>query len=240
ADQRLDTLISVPANTTATWNYDLPNGDYLVTVASGDPASRMGPQRVRVEGLVIIDNVITASNTYTVVNDFPVKVADGKLTVAIGGSTGNTALNYLIIKSLQQPDTDGDGLSDSDETLLKTDPLRFDTDGDGFSDAEELAQGSNPIDSSSPSTGKNWIRINFQPPTTPVPSGYKRDDGSTYDRPRGYGWTAALPTRARGMNPDPRLDTFVYAPPGYQSTWNYTLPNGKYQISLASGDPQYW
>ena len=70
-DQRLDTLISVPANTTATWNYDLPNGNYLITVASGDPTSQMGPQRVTVESRVLIDNATTASNTYAIVNDFP-------------------------------------------------------------------------------------------------------------------------------------------------------------------------
>ncbi len=39
-------------------------------------------------------------------------------------------------------DTDGDGLSDGDET--ETDPTVADTDGDGLSDGDEIAAGSNP------------------------------------------------------------------------------------------------
>jgi len=42
-------------------------------------------------------------------------------------------------------DTDGDGLSDGDEvTIWKTDPLDEDTDGDGYLDGEEVANGYNP------------------------------------------------------------------------------------------------
>ena len=158
--------------------------------------------------------------------------------MTIGGSTGNTALNYLIIKSLQKPDTDGDGLSDSDETLLKTDSIRPDTDSDGLSDSEEIVQGSDPLKLGSPIAG-NWIRVNFQPSTTPVPSGYRQDNGARYDKVRGYGWTTALPNRVRNVNPDPRLDTFVFVSPNQSPTWQYTLPNGKYLISLASGDPRW-
>ena len=42
-------------------------------------------------------------------------------------------------------DTDGDGLSDSDETTMYfTDPLKVDTDGDGFTDGDEVARGYSP------------------------------------------------------------------------------------------------
>ena len=45
------------------------------------------------------------------------------------------------------PDTDGDGLSDGDEVhVYHTKPLLWDTDGDGISDGVEVRTGSNPLD----------------------------------------------------------------------------------------------
>lgn len=44
------------------------------------------------------------------------------------------------------PDTDGDGLTDGQEVLTyRTDPLQKDTDGDGFGDAEEIQKEYNPL-----------------------------------------------------------------------------------------------
>jgi hypothetical protein len=43
-------------------------------------------------------------------------------------------------------DTDGDGLTDRDETMIwHTDPLNPDTDGDGYKDGEEVKNGYNPL-----------------------------------------------------------------------------------------------
>jgi hypothetical protein len=46
-------------------------------------------------------------------------------------------------------DSDGDGLSNIDEALAGTDPLRPDTDGDGSTDGSEIAAGTDPLDGSS-------------------------------------------------------------------------------------------
>lgn len=42
-------------------------------------------------------------------------------------------------------DSDADGLSDSDEISLGTDPQNADTDGDGLNDGDELAEGTDPL-----------------------------------------------------------------------------------------------
>ena len=43
-------------------------------------------------------------------------------------------------------DTDGDGLTDDEETTYGTDPENYDSDYDGYSDGEEVAAGTNPND----------------------------------------------------------------------------------------------
>ena len=43
-------------------------------------------------------------------------------------------------------DTDGDGLTDTDEATLGTDPTNPDSDGDTFTDGDEVTQGTDPLD----------------------------------------------------------------------------------------------
>ena len=45
---------------------------------------------------------------------------------------------------LYMPDTDGDGLTDHEESYWNTDPNNPDTDGDGYTDQEEVSNGYNP------------------------------------------------------------------------------------------------
>jgi hypothetical protein len=46
-------------------------------------------------------------------------------------------------------DTDGDGLTDEEEGMLGTDPLRKDTDADNYWDSWELIEGTDPLDPAS-------------------------------------------------------------------------------------------
>jgi hypothetical protein len=51
----------------------------------------------------------------------------------------------VSVASLSGADSDGDGLTDSLESALHTNPMVADTDNDGFSDADEILKGFNPL-----------------------------------------------------------------------------------------------
>ena len=51
------------------------------------------------------------------------------------------------------PDTDDDGVSDGDEITAGTDPLDPDTDGDGLTDGEEVTLGTDPLDTDTDDDG---------------------------------------------------------------------------------------
>ena len=55
------------------------------------------------------------------------------------------------------PDSDGDGLTDSEEASLGTDPSRTDTDIDGLSDGAEVAGGYDPLERTSGVTPRNQL-----------------------------------------------------------------------------------
>jgi hypothetical protein len=106
-------------------------------------------------------------------------------------------------------------------------------------------------------------RIDFQPAASPVPAGYRADTGAAFTTTRGYGWvrqdslagtrvpldlTANTRDRAR-TGVEARLNTLIHlqygdtagtagvATPG---AWEYVLPNGTYQVTVAAGDrPSY-
>jgi len=97
-------------------------------------------------------------------------------------------------------------------------------------------------------------RVNFQRDTGVIPPGYLRDFGQAFDGARGYGWveqTSSTPRsivgngRNRNVNvDDERLDTMVHMQyaasplsgvPG-PARWEYSLPNGTYQVTVAVGD----
>ncbi|MDK8238684.1 hypothetical protein, partial [Actinomyces urogenitalis] len=61
------------------------------------------------------------------------------VTIKDGGKTLDTSK-----VTVKDPDTDGDGLTDSEEEKIGTDPKNPDTDGDGLTDGEEKKIGTDP------------------------------------------------------------------------------------------------
>lgn len=85
------------------------------------------------------------------------------------------------------------------------------------------------------------VKINFQPPTAPVPSGYIADKGTAYrDQGNGYafGWDAVnTGYRDRNVNADQRYDTLTHTQAYGARTWSLGVPNGSYTVRLVAGDP---
>lgn len=57
--------------------------------------------------------------------------------------------------TLEDVDSDHDGLNDAEEIAIKTDITKDDTDGDGVSDYQEVQNGSDPVDA------RNKTKKNF-------------------------------------------------------------------------------
>ncbi|AUB80754.1 S8 family serine peptidase [Candidatus Thiodictyon syntrophicum] len=90
------------------------------------------------------------------------------------------------------------------------------------------------------------IKVNFQPASAALPTGYLVDAGAPYgDRGNGanYGWNMDTAVNTRDRNnpvaPDQRYDTLNYARTGTER-WELEVPNGVYQVRVAAGDPSYY
>ncbi|HHP7232331.1 MAG TPA: hypothetical protein ACFCUY_15900 [Xenococcaceae cyanobacterium] len=87
-------------DTPGAWEYDLPNGEYRVTVSVGDALFVDSNHAINIEGVSVISDFtpVSANDLFRVGTQI-VEVNDGKLTIdAIGGT--NTKLNYVEIQSI--------------------------------------------------------------------------------------------------------------------------------------------
>lgn len=89
--------------------------------------------------------------------------------------------------------------------------------------------------------------VDFTTTAAATAPGYVTDAGASYAaRGNGltYGWNISNTSQARQRNaassPDQRYDTFVQMQrPGSATSWQIAVPNGRYLVHLASGDPDY-
>jgi ELWxxDGT repeat protein len=84
------------------------------------------------------------------------------------------------------------------------------------------------------------LKVNFQTTSATIPTGYLRDNGSTFgNRGNGYtyGWSTSHTAEVfkRNVNADQRLDTLAQIKSG--AKWELLIPNGYYNVKVSVGDP---
>jgi len=98
------------------------------------------------EHRVVIDDLNPETTYYykiKVYDSFYNKKAESQVYSFVTAS-----LNYTVAAPTESPiDTDGDGLYDSYELEIGTDPLDSDSDNDGYADGTEISHGYNPLGS---------------------------------------------------------------------------------------------
>lgn len=208
ADQKFDTFVFSQA--ARTWEGTVPGGLYDIKVVSGDAGFAAGPHRVSIEGTTAIGDLSTTANQYVSATKKRRLIGDGRLTVGIGGTSGNTMLNYLLA-SESQPN-------------LRLEPSEP---APNPAEAAELR----------PFFARY---VNFQPSASTVPAGFVKDSGDPYSAVTGYGWDDANPlqTRDRAVLGNAVLDTFVYEnndPDG----WKLAVPPDYYVVQLGVGDASF-
>ena len=117
-------------------------------------ATRVVPLTIRVEGESQTQEFTTAIN-----NGFhtaSILLFQGFNTLCVNTEPNqNCGASPIIEKRVLSvfADTDGDGVSDADETILGTNPSSSDSDNDGLSGGEEITRGTNPLDGDSEDDG---------------------------------------------------------------------------------------
>jgi PKD repeat protein len=135
-DVRLDTYAYIEnEDSPATWNYDITNGQYFVTVVCGSPAWS-GLHKVVLEGTTVIDSVFTDSEEFVAAEDQLVTVADGAISITCGGAAGGTKktkICYVIIKEATSAGSAGSPpTADAQASVTSGDaPLEIDFTGSG-------------------------------------------------------------------------------------------------------------
>ena len=97
-DPLLDTYVDrTNSNNKATWNCDVPNGLYRVTLVAGCPVND-GKHGADVEGKVLFNGQTTAVNTFITIADYEVAVTDGQISLGMGGIGGSKKTQLCYFK----------------------------------------------------------------------------------------------------------------------------------------------
>ena len=87
----------------ATFEFDLPNGLYNVTVSVGWQGRTYSHQKIDIEGVSFVNDEATTPAAPYLVRTRALTLTDNKLTMAMGLFDEYTMLNYLTIEAVNQP-----------------------------------------------------------------------------------------------------------------------------------------
>jgi lipoprotein-anchoring transpeptidase ErfK/SrfK len=124
----------------------------------------------------------------------------------------------------QELDSDNDGLSDSLETQLGTDPMNVDTDGDSFSDGVEVQNGFNPLKGDRDRSLPKRVEVNLD------------NQQMAYFLNNVKLGTIAVSTGVRGRDtPTGTFTIFQKKPVVHYVGPGYDLPNTKWNLEFKPG-----
>ncbi|MCK6517338.1 hypothetical protein L6R46_20035, partial [Myxococcota bacterium] len=132
------------AVTSADIDNTTPTGGVNLTVVTSGSRSGVGSAGGDGRGTISFKSAKGGVTSITIAHEFPIASANGTIyAVCVDDAV------------YSDPDTDGDGLDDDDETsIYGTDPLNPDTDGDGLDDGEEvLTHETDPLDADTDGDG---------------------------------------------------------------------------------------
>lgn len=89
------------ANSSRTWEIELPKGSYVVRIVAGDPNADMKPT-IRAEGIDVIQGSTTAANRWLDATR-TIEVTDGRLTLSSGEGTSRNSINFITINPISDP-----------------------------------------------------------------------------------------------------------------------------------------
>jgi hypothetical protein len=116
-------------------------GNYSVSI---DVGNRTSYTVINLQDSVTYHFVVTAYNLSNIESDY-----SNSVSKAADSAVDPDDIDGDGIPNSTDTDDDGDGLSDTEENTLGTDPLRADTDRDGVNDGQEVTDGTDPLDGSS-------------------------------------------------------------------------------------------
>ncbi len=124
----------------------------LLAILNGVSPATPGPvSREAASALVAILNAISpapSTPTSREAGSAVFSILNGVVTSMLSNFERQAGDPTMDIRSYG-PDSDGDGIPDTLEALIFTDPRKMDTDGDGYPDGLEVVLGSDPLDPAS-------------------------------------------------------------------------------------------
>lgn len=98
ANQLLDTVAFMQNGTTVGWELEIANGDYDVTIGSGDARYRDGVHDIRAENTRVMYGIQSSKKQFLKVTK-TVTVTDGRLSLSVGPDAVGAKINYVTIRT---------------------------------------------------------------------------------------------------------------------------------------------